>query len=56
MEILAIPPVCEIFVGVFHLLQVLAKSLANTGIDTTVIADSAVFAMMARVNKVRLLL
>ena len=35
--------------------QILAKSLAKHGIDTTVIADSAVFAMMARVNKVRLL-
>lgn len=33
-------------------LQILAKSLAEHGIDTTVIADSAVFAMMARVNKV----
>ncbi|KAJ1660756.1 GCD complex subunit gcd7 [Dispira simplex] len=29
-----------------------AKALASAGIDTTVIADSAVFAMMARVNKV----
>ncbi|CAB1110838.1 unnamed protein product [Ectocarpus sp. CCAP 1310/34] len=32
--------------------HVLAKSLAKHGIDTTVISDSAVFAMMARVNKV----
>ncbi|CAN0371110.1 unnamed protein product, partial [Hapterophycus canaliculatus] len=32
--------------------QILAKSLAKHGIDTTVISDSAVFAMMARVNKV----
>lgn len=32
--------------------QVLAKSLAKHGIDTTIISDSAVFAMMARVNKV----
>lgn len=30
----------------------LATSLAKAGIDTTVITDSAVFAMMARVNKV----
>lgn len=30
----------------------LAKSLAKHGVDTTVISDSAVFAMMARVNKV----
>ncbi|CAN0568751.1 unnamed protein product, partial [Ectocarpus sp. 12 AP-2014] len=36
----------------FHGGQVLAKSLAKHGIDTTVISDSAVFAMMARVNKV----
>ncbi|CAN0068112.1 unnamed protein product [Scytosiphon promiscuus] len=32
--------------------HILAKSLAKHGIDTTVISDSAVFAMMARVNKV----
>ncbi len=30
----------------------LARSLAEAGIDTTAIADSAIFAMMARVNKV----
>jgi translation initiation factor eIF-2B subunit beta len=32
----------------------MAKSLASTGIDTTVINDSAAFAVMARVNKVLL--
>lgn len=32
----------------------MAKSLANAGIDTTVINDSATFAIMARVNKVLL--
>eukprot|EP00903_Cladosiphon_okamuranus_P022092 g20314.t2 len=32
--------------------HVLAQSLAKHGIDTTIISDSAVFAMMARVNKV----
>ena len=32
--------------------QVLAARLAQSGIDTTVITDSAIFAMMARVNKV----
>ena len=30
----------------------LATSLANAGIETTVITDSAIFAMMSRVNKV----
>lgn len=35
-----------------HVAQQLAKSLAKHGVDTTVISDSAVFAMMARVNKV----
>ena len=29
-----------------------ARSLAQAGINTTAIADSAIFAMMARVNKV----
>jgi len=32
----------------------LARSLAEAGIDTTAIADSTIFAMMARVNKVPL--
>ncbi len=32
--------------------QRLAKQLADTGIQTTLIADAAVFAMMARMNKV----
>lgn len=32
----------------------MAKSLAEAGIDTTVIHDSATFAIMARVNKVLL--
>ena len=32
--------------------QELAVSLAKSGIETTVINDSAVFAMMSRVNKV----
>ena len=32
--------------------QELAKSLAAAGIETTVISDSAVFAIMARVNQV----
>ena len=32
----------------------MAKSLAKAGIDTTIIHDSAVFAIMARVNKVLL--
>ena len=32
--------------------QELAKSLAQDGIETTVITDSAVFAIMSRVNKV----
>ncbi|EDV23474.1 uncharacterized protein TRIADDRAFT_58132 [Trichoplax adhaerens] len=32
--------------------QELAKSLSKDGIDTTVITDSAIFAMMSRVNKV----
>ena len=35
--------------------QDLAKSLAQHGIDTTLITDSAVFAIMSRVNKVRML-
>ena len=35
--------------------QDLAKSLAQHGIETTVITDSAVFAIMSRVNKVRML-
>ena len=30
----------------------MATSLAKVGIETTVITDSAVFAMMSRVNKV----
>ena len=30
----------------------MATRLASAGIDTTLITDSAVFAMMARVNKV----
>lgn len=30
----------------------MAKSLADSGIDTCVIHDSAIFCMMARVNKV----
>jgi len=34
--------------------HVLAKSLAEAGIDTTVIHDAAIFAIMARVNKVLL--
>ena len=32
----------------------MAKSLAEAGIDTTVIHDAATFAIMARVNKVLL--
>ena len=32
----------------------MAKQLADMGIQTTLIADSAVFAMMARANKVNL--
>ncbi|XP_002159532.2 translation initiation factor eIF2B subunit beta [Hydra vulgaris] len=32
--------------------QKLAKSLAESGIETTVISDSAIFAIMSRVNKV----
>ena len=32
--------------------QDLAKSLAQRGIETTLITDSAVFAIMSRVNKV----
>ena len=36
----------------FYKGQELAKSLAESNIETTVIADSAVFAMMSRVNKV----
>ena len=32
--------------------QDLAKSLAQHGIETTLITDSAVFAIMSRVNKV----
>jgi hypothetical protein len=31
----------------------MARQLADAGVQTTLIADSAVFAMMARVNKVR---
>jgi translation initiation factor eIF-2B subunit beta len=34
--------------------HVLAKSLAEAGIDTTVIHDAATYAIMARVNKVLL--
>ena len=34
--------------------HVMAKSLAEAGIDTTVIHDAAIFAIMARVNKVLL--
>lgn len=30
----------------------MARKLAQAGINTTAIADSAIFAMMARVNKV----
>lgn len=30
----------------------MARKLADAGVQTTLIADSAVFAMMARVNKV----
>ena len=37
---------------VFKQGQQLAISLAKDGIDTTVITDSAVFAIMSRVNKV----
>ena len=33
--------------------QELGVSLAQSGIETTVITDSAVFAIMSRVNKVR---
>ena len=33
----------------------LARALAEAGIESTAIADSAIFAMMARVNKVRIL-
>lgn len=36
----------------FYRGQELAKSLAESDIDTTVISDSAIFAIMARVNKV----
>lgn len=36
----------------FHQGQELAKSLAKHEIETTVITDSAVFAIMSRVNKV----
>lgn len=36
----------------FYQGQELAKSLAQHGIETTVITDSAVFAIMSRVNKV----
>ncbi|XP_020894774.1 translation initiation factor eIF-2B subunit beta [Exaiptasia diaphana] len=36
----------------FYKGQELAKSLAESGIETTVITDSAVFAIMSRVNKV----
>lgn len=36
----------------FYKGQELAKSLAQAGIETTVITDSAVFAIMSRVNKV----
>ena len=32
--------------------QEMAKSLAAAGIETTVISDSAVYAIMARVNQV----
>jgi translation initiation factor 2B subunit (eIF-2B alpha/beta/delta family) len=32
--------------------QEMARELSLAGIDTTVIYDSAIFAMMARVNKV----
>ena len=32
--------------------QQLASSLASAGIDTTLITDSAVYAIMSRVNKV----
>ena len=35
--------------------QELACSLAKSGIDTTLITDSAVFAIMSRVNKVQYL-
>lgn len=33
--------------------QQLAHNLAMTGIETTLITDSAIFAIMSRVNKVR---
>lgn len=33
--------------------QQLAHNLATTGIETTLITDSAIFAIMSRVNKVR---
>ena len=33
--------------------QELGVSLAKSGIETTVITDSAIFAIMSRVNKVR---
>lgn len=32
--------------------HLMARKLAQAGINTTAIADSAIFAMMARVNKV----
>ncbi len=35
-----------------YLGHTLARELAQAGIDTTAITDSAIFAMMARVNKV----
>ena len=35
--------------------QELARRLAQAGMHTTLIPDSAIFAMMARVNKVALL-
>ena len=40
------------YINYFEQGQELAKSLAQDGIETTVITDSAVFAIMSRVNKV----
>lgn len=35
--------------------HIMAKKLAEAGVQATLISDSAVFAMMARANKVRFL-
>ena len=49
----SLPFVVVIFCNLPYLKgQELAVSLAKSGIETTVINDSAVFAMMSRVNKV----